>query len=62
MVTLCVMVELRLTDARLKAVLVGGDPSKSVIGKGNGWFGFGGRDGGVARAGVGLTIMLEVLV
>ena len=62
MVALCVMVGLRLTDARLKAVLVGGDLSKSLIGKGNGWFGFGGRDGGVARAGVGLTIMLEVLV
>ena len=42
------MVGLRLTDARLKAVLVGGDPSEALIGKGNGWFGFGVRDGGVA--------------
>ena len=39
------MVGLRLTDARLNAVLVGGDPSKSLIGKGNGWFGFGGGEG-----------------
>ncbi len=54
--------EYRLTDAALEAVLVGGDRSKSLIGKVNRRFGFDDKDGGVARAGAGMTIMLAVLV